>query len=105
MKDRHNSTASEKIPYIPEHLLEEFLEFKIDLSEIPNVKKVKSVYLWSRENIERYRVNVWTEVEKNRNGDIIKGNSITYSFFVHYDRDEMMIKDKTKTLLEEIDYE
>lgn len=99
MKDRHRATT-EKTPTIPDYLLEQFLEFKIDLSEIPNVKKIKSIYLWSRDNVERYRVNIWTEVDKNRNGDIIKGNSITHSFFVHYDRDEMLIKDRTKTLVD-----
>lgn len=99
MKDRHRATM-EKTPTIPDYLLEQFLEFKIDLSEIPNVKKIKSIYLWSRDNVERYRVNIWTEVDKNRNGDIIKGNSITHSFFVHYDRDEMLIKDRTKTLVD-----
>ena len=95
MKDRHRTVKQEKEPTIPEYLLEQFLEFKIDLSEIPNVKKIKSIYLWSRDNVERYRVNIWTEVDKNRNGDIIKGNSITHSFFVHYNRDEMLIRDKT----------
>lgn len=95
MKARSGRDSVERIPKIPEHLLEQFLEFKIDLSEIPNVKKIKSIYLWSRDDIERYRVNIWTEVEKNRNGDIIKGNSITHSFFLHYNRDEMLIRDRT----------
>lgn len=94
MKDRHRASQHEKVPTIPEYLLEQFLEFKIDLSEIPNVKKIKSIYLWSRDNIERYRINIWTEVDKNRNGDIIKGNSITHSLFVYYDRDEMIIRDQ-----------
>jgi len=81
---------------IPQFLLDEFLESKINLSKISNFKWVKSYYLWESNNVQRYRINIWTEIDKNRNGDIIKGNSISHSFFVHFDTEEMIIIDKTK---------
>ena len=83
-------------PEIPQFLLDEFLEINIGISKIKNLKKVKSYYLWERNNVERYRINVWIEVDKNRNGDIITGNNISHSFFVHFDTEEMLIIDQTK---------
>jgi hypothetical protein len=87
---------SNQNPEIPKFLLDEFLELKINLSKINNLKQIKSYYLWERSNVERYRINIWTESDKNRNGDIIKGNNISHSFFVHFDTEEMIIVDKTK---------
>ena len=86
----------EATPSIPEYLLNEFLEEHIGISNLSNVVRVKSLYLWSRSDVERYRINVWTEIKGN-DEDIYKKNVIGYSFFVHYYKEEGFIVDKTRT--------
>lgn len=82
-----------KIPNIPKHVLDQFLEFKIDLSEIYNLKKVDDRFLWNRDQRERYRINVWIEYEKDYHGDSITGNRISHSFIVDFNRKEMDLKE------------
>lgn len=89
-KTKHSDSS----PRIPEHLLGDFLEEKIGISNLKNLVKIKSNYLWNRENVERYRINVYIETKQNEE-DYYHKNSIGYSFFIHYDRDEEIILDKT----------
>jgi hypothetical protein len=86
----------EATPSIPEYVLNEFLEEQIGISNLSNVVRIKSLYLWSRSDVERYRINVWLEVKGNEE-DIYNKNVIGHSFFVHYYKDENVIVDKTRT--------
>lgn len=89
------SRRSDSIPKLPENLMLEFLENQIGISDLTNIIRVKSNYLWSRSDVERYRINVYIETKQNEE-DYYHKNTIGYSFFVHYDRDANVILNKTE---------
>lgn len=88
------SKKSDNTPKLPEDLMLDFLENEIGISNLTNIIKVKSNYLWSRSDVERYRINVYIETKQNES-DYYHRNTIGYSFFVHYDSDSNVILDKT----------
>lgn len=76
---------------IPDTILNQFLETKIrDTSDVVNSR---CHFLWNRDNIERYRVDVWVE-EYIQKWDL-DVKKIGYSFFVHYNNETEEITDKT----------
>lgn len=76
---------------IPNDLLNEFLESKIGYKDFSRITTVKSHFSWSQKNIDRYRINVWTEyLDKG-----IYKNIIGYSFVVHYNKEEQTLEDMT----------
>jgi len=89
------SKNSDNTSNLPKELLLSFLEERIGISSLKNVVKVKSSYLWSISDIERYRINVYIETKQNES-DYYHRNTIGYSFFVHYDKDSNVILDKTE---------
>ena len=78
---------------IPDTILNQFLESKIrDTSDIVNSR---CHFLWNRDSVERYRVDVWIE-EYIQKWDL-DVKKIGHSFFVHYDNKTQEITDKTVT--------
>lgn len=89
------SRQSDSTQKLPENLMLDFLENEIGISNLANIIKVKSNYLWSRSDVERYRINVYTEIKQNKE-DYYHKNIIGYSFFIHYDKDANVILNKTE---------
>ena len=82
-----------KPPSIPKKVLNEFLEKKIRLKDIKNVSLIEDGFLWTGNNTQRYRINVW--VSEEIEGQYCLKHYIKYSFFVHYDKVTETITDKT----------
>jgi len=80
-------------PKIPSEILESFLEDKIKLREMTNVKDVKCEFLWDRDGLQRYRINIWQE--EYTDGQYCSRFYIGYSWFVHYCTRTKEITDKT----------
>ena len=78
---------------IPLSILDEFLILKIGAREIDRSTNIKTIFLWTRDNVDRYRINVWME-DYCEETNLFK-NKIGYSFFVHYDKDTLILLDKT----------
>lgn len=87
MRAAENISAQPKIQDI---VLRKFLESKVDMKEITDIR---CCYLWSRGDVERYRINLY--VETWHEAALYPKKSIGHSFFVHYDRYEEEIIDKT----------
>lgn len=78
---------------IPQMVLNNFLDAKIGYKDAGKITNTRCSLLWSHENIDRFRVDVWTEEYNEKlNLDTQK---IGYSFFMHFDRDAEMLIDKT----------
>lgn len=86
-------TVSEKT--IPGSVLTEFLESKLGYKDLNKVVNTRCHFLWGRDNVDRYRINVW--IEEHLDVWDLDVQKIGYSFFVHYDKDSQVIEDKTIT--------
>ena len=80
-------------PQLPADVLNEFLEQKIRISEVKNIHDIRCGFLWDRDGLQRYRINVWTETRVD--GQYCSQFRITWSFFVHYDATSGVLVDKT----------
>jgi hypothetical protein len=80
-------------PQIPQEILKDFLEDKIKLSEVKNIKEIKCGFLWDRDGLQRYRINIWQEEHKD--GQYCSRFYIGHSWFVHYCTRTKEIVDKT----------
>ena len=80
-------------PTIPSEILERFLEDKIKLREMTNVKEVKCNFLWEKNKIQRYRINIWQE--EHTDGQYCSRFYIGHSWFIHYCTRTKEITDKT----------
>jgi hypothetical protein len=80
-------------PSIPKTVLQEFLESKIKLSQVKNIKEIKCGFLWDRDGLQRYRINIWQEEHKD--GQYCSRFYIGHSWFVHYCTRTKEIVDKT----------
>ena len=76
---------------IPDGILKNFLEYNVKKES--KVVSTRSHFLWNRDNIERYRVDVWIEEYCEKFDLNIR--KIGYSYFVHFDRDAEVLIDKT----------
>ena len=80
-------------PTIPKRELEKFLQDKLLLSDVSKIKNIDEVFLWSGGGYERYRVNVWVVQTEN---EALGKQHIGKSFFIHYNRIDNVILDKTE---------
>ncbi len=80
-------------PQIPQEILKDFLEDKIKLSEVKNIKEIKCGFLWDRDGLQRYRINIWQEEHKD--GQYCARFYIGHSWFVHYCTRTKEVTDKT----------
>lgn len=78
---------------IPNKLLNEFVESKVGYKDIAKIVSIKCHFLWSRDGIDRYRINVW--IGKHLDAEDLDVTNIGYSFFVHYDNDNETLEDHT----------
>jgi hypothetical protein len=81
------------VPNIPGNILNEFLESKLGYKELNSVINTRCHFLWSRNNVDRYRINVW--IKEHLDVWDLDIQKIGYSFFVHYDNDSQTVEDKT----------
>lgn len=78
---------------IPENILNEFIESKINYKEFGKVVDIRDSLLWDKDGLERHRINVWTEHHVDKWDIDIK--KIGYSFFVSFDRKTKELVNKT----------
>jgi len=86
-------TKKKPDPKIAADVLENFLEEQINLRDMINVKMVRENFLWEKNSIQRYRINVW--VEEYQDGRYCPKVYIKHSFFVRYNKKTKEIKDLT----------
>lgn len=80
-------------PKMPQDILSDFLEEKIKVRDIPNVYKIKDNFLWEKDGVQRYRINVW--VEEYEDGRYCPKIYIKHSFFVRFNKETEQVVDKT----------
>ena len=85
--------AEPKKPEIPNKILKDFLEEKVNLSRLEDISMVRAGHLWTVGDVQRYRVNVWRTTYEG--GTFCPSTLIVHSFFVHYYPEEEKIVDKT----------
>ena len=78
-------------PKLPQAILDEFLKGNIDLPEGASLGQIKAGFLFDKNGIERYRIDVWaSEPLPNM---FTKRHYIANSWYVIYDQEK--ITDKT----------
>ena len=92
MKPKSPLKAAEK-PKIPDKILRNFLEEKINLSNLEDISKIRAAFLWHVGSVQRYRIDIWNKVYKE--GSLYPSTKIIHSFFVHYYPEENRVADKT----------
>lgn len=78
-------------PVINQDVFKKWLSDKV--TSFKNVIKTEAVFLWKEGSYERYRVNVW--VAKKIENHYCEKIFIEHSWFVHYNRTNDKIVDKT----------
>ena len=78
-------------PKLPEGILNEFLKGKIDLPEGASLGQVNAGFLFDKNGIERYRIDVW--VSEPLPHMFTKRHYIAHSWYVTYDQEK--ITDRT----------
>jgi len=78
-------------PKLPQGILNEFLNGKIDLPEGASVGQIKAGFLFDKGGIERYRIDVWAY--ESLPNMFMKRHYIAHSWYVTYDQEK--ITDKT----------
>ena len=81
-------------PQVPQEILNDFLEEKVNLSNLEDISMIRAGYLWTAGGIQRYRLNVWSTTYES--GAFSSSTKIIHSFFIHYDPEENKIVDRTK---------
>jgi hypothetical protein len=89
----YSEPKSKQKPQVPKEVLYNFLEDKIKISQVRNIKDVKCEFLWDRDGLQRYRINIWQE--EYTDGQYCSRFFIGYSWFVHYCTRTKEITDKT----------
>lgn len=77
---------------IPDGILKNFLEYNVGLG-LKKAVRTDCNFLWNRDDLELYRIDVWTE-EYCKEFDL-NIRKIGYSYFVHYDSKDEVLIDKT----------
>jgi len=91
---KHTVKSKADKPVIPSDILLHFLENSMKLKDVSNVVQIKDEFLWGLGDYERHRVNVY--IREYIDGDFCHRNLIgEYSWFLHYNRQENTIQDKT----------
>lgn len=91
---QHTVKSKADKPVIPDDILLHFLENSMRLKDVKNVVQIKDEFLWSLGDYERHRVSVY--IREYIDGDFCHRNLIgEYSWFLHYNRQENTIQDKT----------
>jgi hypothetical protein len=86
---------------IPEDTLMDWIDQNVDTSGV-NIIKVRDHYMWTQGDIERHRLDVFEKYEVEGEGEFCWTNRISErSFFLHYDRSNDKITDKTTGRVEE----
>lgn len=86
---------------IPEDTLTDWIDQNVDTSGV-NIIKVRDHYMWTQGDIERHRLDVFEKYEVEGEGEFCWTNRISErSFFLHYDRSNDKITDKTTGRVEE----
>tara|TARA_R100000008_G_C3435185_1_gene91638 strand:+ start:132 stop:488 length:357 start_codon:yes stop_codon:yes gene_type:complete len=83
-----------KKPQMPDKVLRNFLEEKVNLSTLNDISKIRAGFLWATETIERYRINVWQTTYEL--GQFCPNTKIIHSFFVHYYPEDQRVVNKTE---------
>lgn len=91
---KETKRAKQADPKIDAETLKSFINDDLTSQEAAKVKQVVQGFLWGRESLERYRVNVWM-VEKQEGDLIMERNYIGKSYFLHYDSVTGDLEDKT----------
>jgi hypothetical protein len=96
-KRRRTTRKKEQVnkadPKLPQDILDNFLAEEILVKEISNVSRIRDNFLWEKNNIQRFRINVW--IEERVEGRYCPKVYIKHSFFVHYNKETKQITDKT----------
>lgn len=86
---------------IPEDTLMDWIDQNVDTSGV-NITKVRDHYMWTQGDIERHRLDVFEKYQVEGEGEFCWTNRISErSFFLHYDRSNDKITDKTTGRVEE----
>ncbi len=85
--------APKKKPTIPNEILKQYLDERIELGDVRKINKVVDGFLWEKGDIQRYRINVW--MKEPIEGMFCDRHWIGYSWFVHYYKNTEVIEDKT----------
>jgi hypothetical protein len=80
-------------PKIPQDCLTSFIESKTTSAQAVYFNRIDCTFLWESGDVQRFRINIW--VEKNVEGSIYPHNYIGHSFFVHYDKLNGEVIDKS----------
>jgi hypothetical protein len=80
-------------PKLPKEVFTKFLEDKISISEISNVCRVRDNFLWEKNGVQRFRINVW--VEEYEELKYCPKVYIKHSFFVRYNKETKELTDHT----------
>lgn len=86
-------------PTIPNDILKAFLDRHVTISDAVNITQVSDGFLWEKGGIERYRVDVW--MKRDVEGQYCHDNYIGYTWFLHYNRQDQTLTDKTTGRVEE----
>ena len=86
-------------PTIPNDILKAFLDRHVTVADTVNITQVTDGFLWEKGGIERYRVNVW--MKRDVEGQYCHDNYIGYTWFLHYNREDQTLTDKTTGRVEE----
>tara|TARA_R110000823_G_scaffold213110_1_gene343079 strand:+ start:511 stop:813 length:303 start_codon:yes stop_codon:yes gene_type:complete len=92
MATKRNPKPNDK-PKVPDKILNDFLEDKINISTLEDISKIRASFLWEVGGIERYRIDIWNKVYKE--GNLYPSTKIIHSFFVYYYREKAKLVDKT----------
>ena len=80
-------------PTIPNDILKAFLDRHVKTGDASNITQITDGFLWKVEGVERYRVNVW--MKRDVEGQYCHDNYIGYTWFLHYNRADQTLTDKT----------
>jgi len=88
---------------IPEDELIFWIKQNVDTSGA-NIVKIRDGYLWSKGDIERHRLDIFEKYEVEGGGEFCWTNRIAERcYFLHYNRSEKTIVDKTTGRVEKDD--
>jgi hypothetical protein len=88
---------------IPEDELMFWVEKNVDM-EGANIVKIRDGYLWTQGDLERHRLDIFEKYEIEGEGEFCWTNRIAErTFFLHYDRSNKVITDKTTGRVEQKD--
>ena len=92
MATKRNPKPNDK-PKVPDKILNDFLEDKINISTLEDISKIRASFLWEVGGIERYRIDIWNKAYVE--GSLYPSTKIIHSFFAYYYREKDTLVDKT----------